>query len=241
MASEASSEGGAFKGTANAVYQNLRLIERERPDLVAVFAADHIYRMDVRQMARFHQERGAEVSIAAASVPIETASAFGIMATGSAGELRDFQEKPERPVPIPTDPGHAYASMGNYLFNPQILLELLDQANRRGDTDFGRHILPRLAYSHRVFAYDFASNEVPGVRPREERGYWRDIGTLDAYRAAQRDVLGPLPRFNLVNPKWPIRGDAQRMPRRMAPPAAIASAGAPHIAMGAGANAPLSE
>jgi glucose-1-phosphate adenylyltransferase len=97
--------------------------------------------------------------------------------------------------------------MGNYLFNPQVLLELLEQAKRRGDTDFGHHILPGLPHSHRVFAYDFTNNKVPGVQPQEECGYWRDIGTVDAYRAAQQDVLGPLPRFNLVNPEWPIRGD----------------------------------
>jgi len=238
---QTSGEGGSFKGTADAVFQNLHLIERERPDLIAVFAADHVYRMDVRQMARFHQERGAEVSIAAVPVPIEEASAFGIMATGPDGELRDFQEKPERPVPIPTAPGGAYASMGNYLFNPRVLLELLDHANRRGETDFGRHILPRLPHSHRVFAYDFAGNKVPGVQPQEERGYWRDIGTLDAYRAAQRDVLGPLPRFNLVNPKWPIRGDAHRMPRRTLLPAEMPTARAPQFATAARSSAPISE
>ena len=243
IAPEASSEGGSFKGTADAVYRNLHLIERERPDLVAVFAADHVYRMDIRQMARFHQERGAEVSIAAVPVPIDKASAFGIMATGSAGEIHDFQEKPERPAAMGTDPTRAYASMGNYLFNPDILRQLLEQAARRGDTDFGHHILPRLAHSHRVFAYDFASNRIPGVQPYEERGYWRDIGTVEAYRAAQRDVLGLLPRFNLVNPKWPIRGDACRVRRRMVPPAAMAMAGAPHIAIGvrAVANAPLAK
>jgi glucose-1-phosphate adenylyltransferase len=240
---EVSSEGGSFKGTADAVCQNLHLIERERPDLVAVFAADHVYRMDVRQMARFHQERGAEVSIAAISVPIDKASAFGIMVTGSAGELHDFQEKPERPAPMGTDPNRAYASMGNYLFNPDVLRQLLEQARRRGDTDFGHHILPRLAHSRRVFAYDFASNRVPGVQSYEEQAYWRDIGTLEAYRAAQRDVLGPLPRFNLVNPHWPIRGNIYRVRRRTLPPAAMASVGAPHIAIGARAvaNAPLSK
>ena len=238
---DAGSENGSFKGTADAVYQNLHLIERERPDLVAVFAADHVYRMDVRQMARFHQARGAEVSIAAVPVPLENASDFGIMATGSAGELRDFQEKPERPAPTATDPGRAYASMGNYIFNPRVLRELLDQANRRGDTDFGHHILPRLPHSHRAFAYDFASNRIPGVRPYEERGYWRDIGTVNAYRAAQEDVLGPLPRFNLANPEWPIRGDAYLPRRRMVPLAAMASAGRPHIATGASAIAPIPE
>ncbi|MFH1605044.1 MAG: sugar phosphate nucleotidyltransferase [Pseudomonadota bacterium] len=219
-----SEEDRSFKGTANAIHQNRHLIERERPDLVAVFAADHVYRMDVRQMARFHQGRGAEVSIAAVPVPIENASAFGILATGSAGELLDFQEKPERPAPMPIDRSRAYASMGNYLFNPRVLLELLEQADRRGDTDFGYHILSRLPHTQRVFAYDFASNRVPGVRPHEERGYWRDIGTLDAYCAAQRDVLGPLPRFDLINPQWPIRGCAHRADRRVASPATAASA-----------------
>ena len=183
-------QGGAFKGTADAVYQNRHLIERERPDLVAVFAADHVYRIDVRQMAHFHQERGAEVSIAAVPVPIEKASAFGVIATGCAGEILDFKEKPEGPAPMANDPSRAYASMGNYLFNPRVLLDVLDEADKRGETDFGRDILPRLLHNHSVFAYDFASNEIPGVWLHEERAYWRDIGTIEAYRAAQRDVLG---------------------------------------------------
>jgi glucose-1-phosphate adenylyltransferase len=216
--------GRPFKGTADAVYQNLHLIERERPDLVAVFAADHVYRMDVRQMARFHLERGAEVSIAAVPVPIEKASAFGIMATDPIGKLLDFREKPQRPAPMPIDPSRSYASMGNYLFDPEILAELLEQANRRGDTDFGHHILPRLPHNYRAFAYDFWSNRVPGVRRHEERGYWRDIGTVDAYHAARQDVLGPAPRFNLVNSQWPIRGDPRRVPTPML------SIGIPHEA-----------
>lgn len=199
-------EPGMFRGTADAVYQNLDIIDRHKADVVAVFAADHVYRMDVRQMVAFHRARGAEVSVAAVPVPIEQASAFGIMATGPAGELRDFQEKPERPAPMPADPGRAYASMGNYLFNASALVKILEEANRRGDTDFGHHIMPRLEHGYRAFAYDFSGNKVPGVQPYEERGYWRDIGTIEAYKAAQRDVLGPLPRFSLVNPKWPIRG-----------------------------------
>jgi glucose-1-phosphate adenylyltransferase len=220
---ETSSDDTMPNGTAVAVYRNLHLIERDRPDLVAIFAADHIYRMDVRQMVRFHQERGAEVSIAAVPVPIEIAAEFGIMTTGAADEVLDFQEKPKRPTPIETDPGRAYASMGNYLFDPGILIDLLKQARRRGDTDFGHHILPKLPHSHRVFAYDFSRNTVPGVRPQEERGYWRDIGTLDAYRAAQRDVLGPLPRFELSNGKWPIRGDVGWARERLARPDLVSS------------------
>ena len=198
---------GAFKGTADAVYQNLEIIDRHQPDVVAVFAADHVYRMDVRQMISFHHERNADVTIGAVPVPIDKASSFGIMLTDYDGRIREFHEKPARPKPLPTDPGRAYASMGNYLFSRRVLVELLDAANRRGDTDFGRHILPRLAGSHRALAYNFAVNKVPGVHPHEERAYWRDIGTLEAYQAAQRDVLGPLPRFSLVNPQWPVRGD----------------------------------
>jgi glucose-1-phosphate adenylyltransferase len=201
-----------YKGTADAIYQNLHLIDRHKPDLVAVFAADHIYRMDVRQMASFHRQRGAEVTIAAARVPIAEASAFGIMATSAAGELREFQEKPEAPSPIPTDRGHAYASMGNYLFNSEVLVELLAQGNREGATDFGRHIMPLLPCHKRAWAYDFADNEVPGVHPYEERGYWRDIGTIEAYRAAQRDVIGSRPRFDLANREWPIRSSGYRVP-----------------------------
>ncbi|MGK2942580.1 MAG: sugar phosphate nucleotidyltransferase [Immundisolibacter sp.] len=208
-----------FRGTADAVYQNLHLIKRHKPDLVAVFAADHVYRMDVRQMARFHLDRGAEVTIAGARVPIAQGSAFGVMAVNAAGELHEFLEKPERPVPTPDDADRTYASMGNYLFNPRVLVELLEECTRNGGTDFGHHIMPILPRRHRVFAYDFARNTVPGAQPYEERGYWRDIGTIDAYKAAQRDVLGPLPCFSLVNPKWPIRSDAYLVRRPNAPTA----------------------
>ncbi|HSN42196.1 MAG TPA: sugar phosphate nucleotidyltransferase [Burkholderiales bacterium] len=203
---------GSFKGTADAVYQNLHLVERHQPDLVAVFAADHVYRMDVRQMADFHQKCDADASVAAVPVPIEKASSFGVMVTDHDGRVREFQEKPVKPAAIHADPDLAYVSMGNYLFSPGLLVELLEDACRRNGTDFGRHIMPQLAQDHRVMAYDFARNRIPGVQPYEERGYWRDIGTLDAYQAAQRDVMGPAPRFNLMNSAWPIRGGD--IPRR---------------------------
>lgn len=198
--------GGAFRGTADAVYQNLHLIERHRPDLVGIFAADHVYRMDVRQMVAFHGTRGADLSIAAVPVPLEKASSFGVIIAGSDGCVREFQEKPAQPVAIPTDPTRAYASMGNYLFNPATLTAMLEEANQDGGCDFGRHVLPRLPGRYRAFAYDFANNWVPGIANYEERGYWRDVGTVDALAAAQRDILGPRPRFNLHNHKWPILG-----------------------------------
>ena len=196
--------GGCFRGTADAVYQNLALIERHAPDMVAVFAADHIYRMDVRQMVHFHRERNADITVAARQVPIEQASSFGIIAAGHDGEIWGFQEKPEAPVAIPCCPESAYASMGNYLFNANVLVDELEQAARRGETDFGSHVLPRLINSHQVHAYDFANNNVPGIRQHEERAYWRDVGTLEAYAAARRDIVGSVPRFNLQNPRWPI-------------------------------------
>jgi glucose-1-phosphate adenylyltransferase len=198
-----------FRGTADAVYKNLRLISSHKPDLVAVFAADHVYRMDVRQMARFHMQHDAEVSIAAVRVPLSQASNFGIVATGPAGELCQFQEKPERPTPIPSAPHYAYASMGNYLFKPHALAELLEEANQQVEADFGRHVMPTLPQRRSAWVYDFARNKVPGIKSHEECGYWRDIGTLDAYRSAQRDVMGPSPRFSLENPEWPIRAKVQ--------------------------------
>lgn len=196
-----------YKGTADAVYQNLDLVERHRPELVAVFAADHVYRMDVRQMADFHQERRADVTVAAVPVPLERASSFGVIAADAQGCIREFQEKPERPAGIPANPARAYASMGNYLFDPDVLAGLLDGAKKNGGTDFGRDIMPRLPSCCRVFAYDFASNDVPGVQPHEETGYWRDVGTIEALKDAQNDVSGFQPCFNLWNPRWPIRGE----------------------------------
>lgn len=194
-----------FRGTADAVYQNISVIDRHRPDLVAVFAADHVYRMDIRQMAEFHESHGADVSVSAVPVPVERASSFGIICADAEGRVDEFHEKPERPKTIPFKPGQAYASMGNYLFKPDVLVDALRRANKQGEHDFGRHVLPRLTRSHRIYAYNFATNNVPGARSHEEPAYWRDVGTVEAYRAAQRDVVGRAPRFQLRNPEWPIR------------------------------------
>jgi glucose-1-phosphate adenylyltransferase len=198
--------GGRFKGTADAVFQYLDVLQAHQPDLVAVFAADHVYRMDVRQMAAFHAERGAEVTVAAVPVPLEAASSFGVMSVDDQGRIAEFREKPRDAAAIPGRPGHAYASMGNYLFEPRALERVLHEARQRGDTDFGRDVLPRLAGRERVYAYDFAANQVPGVQEFEERAYWRDVGSLSALAAAQQDALGTRPRFNLWNRRWPIRG-----------------------------------
>jgi glucose-1-phosphate adenylyltransferase len=191
-----------FQGTADAVYQNLGLIEKHAPDLVVVFGADHIYRMDVRQMVDFHLENGADVTVAALPVPIAAASAFGIIDAAGDGTIRSFLEKPVQPAPMPGDPGRAFASTGNYIFRTRVLIEALREGHRRGEKDFGKDLLPRLIETHRVLAYDFAGNRIPGIRASEEPGYWRDVGTIDAYFAAHQDLLGIEPRFDVFNPKW---------------------------------------
>ena len=200
---------GQFKGTADAVYQHLELIHAHAPDLVAVFAADHVYRMDVRQMIDFHYARRADVTVSAVSVPIEQSASFGILSATAQGRVREFREKPRSAAApsIPGDPRRAYASMGNYLFEPQVLERVLERARPEGHTDFGRDILPRICDTERVYAYDFFHNRVPGVQEPEERGYWRDVGTLSALAAAQQDAMGQKPRFNLWNGRWPIHGE----------------------------------
>ena len=193
-----------YQGTADAVYQNMTLIEGHAPDMVAVFGADHIYRMDLQQMVQFHQERESDVTVSALPVPLDQASAFGVMATDPHGRIIEFQEKPENPSPMPGNPDCAFASMGNYLFNTDVLMEGLRAARERGETDFGQHVLPNLMATHNLYAYDFSTNRVPGIKPYEEPVYWRDVGTIDAYFDAQQEVLGLAPKFDAFNPQWPI-------------------------------------
>jgi len=198
---------GQFKGTADAVYQYLDLLQSHDPDLVAIFAADHVYRMDVRQMIDFHRSREAGATVSALAVPLDKARGFGVVNAGPDGRVRDFNEKPKQPPAIPGNPRLAYASMGNYIFDPRVLERVLVEARRRGEVDFGRDVLPRICKTERVYAYDFAANRVPGVQDFEERAYWRDVGTLSALAAAQQDAMGARPRFNLWNSRWPIRGE----------------------------------
>lgn len=201
-----------FQGTSDAVFQNINLIERHAPEMVAVFGADHVYRMDVRQMIDFHHQNSAHVSVAAIPIPLAEASAFGIIDADGAGRIKGFLEKPKTPPPMVSDPSRAYGSMGNYLFNTEVLLKALREANELGEHDFGHHILPRLIKTHQVLAYNFADNHVPGVADYEEQSYWRDVGNIDAYYAAHYDVLGAQPRFNLFNPQWFINSSAYQGP-----------------------------
>jgi glucose-1-phosphate adenylyltransferase len=193
-----------FQGTADAVYQNLSLIEVHNPTHVAVFGADHIYRMDIRQMLEFHRQREADVTVSALPVPLEEASSFGVIGADTRGRILEFQEKPAHPTPMPNHPDKAFASMGNYLFNTDVLLTAMREARGRGETDFGRHVLPRLMETHNLFAYDFSTNRIPGIKPYEEPVYWRDVGNIDAYFETHKDVLGIEPKFDMFNPQWPV-------------------------------------
>jgi glucose-1-phosphate adenylyltransferase len=193
-----------FQGTADAVYQNLHLIGTHAPDLVAVFGADHIYRMDVRQMIDAHVKAQADVSVATLPIPLDRCSSFGIVETDADSRIRAFEEKPATAQAMPGRPGHALASMGNYIFSTEVLVSELRRAHAAGESDFGKHILPRMLKTHRLLAYDFSTNLIPGVSEYEEPAYWRDVGTIDAYFEAHLDTLGARPRFRMTNPQWPI-------------------------------------
>jgi glucose-1-phosphate adenylyltransferase len=200
-----------YRGTADAVYQNFNLIADYKPDLIAVFGADHIYRMDIGHLIRFHRKKEAALSIAMLPVPVEEASGFGVAEAGPDDTIVDWLEKPDDPPSMPDRPGYAYASMGNYIFDPEALVEVLREVAEEGlEPDFGKTIVPRMVKdpARRVCAYDFLRNRVPGVRPYEEAGYWRDVGTLETYWAAHMDMLGPEPRFDLNNREWPIHSQA---------------------------------
>jgi glucose-1-phosphate adenylyltransferase len=193
-----------FQGTADSVFQNIHLIENFQPDLVVVFGADHIYRMDVKQMIDFHKQTGADVSVATLPVKLEHCDQFGVVEIDEDHRITDFKEKPKSVNPMPGSDRFALASMGNYVFNADVLLAALKKAHATGESDFGKHILPKMVDSHKLVAYDFATNEIPGTAPFEEHGYWRDVGTIDAYFDAHFDTLGAAPKFRMTNRHWPI-------------------------------------
>lgn len=193
-----------FQGTADAVFQNVNLIQQHNPGLVIIFGADHIYRMDIRQMIDYHLQKEAFATVAARPVPIEHASSFGVIISDNDRRITGFQEKPKKPTAMPNDPQRAYVSMGNYIFNKDVLLEALARAQRKKQHDFGAHIIPDLVQTGKVFAYDFATNVIPGTRAYEEKGYWRDVGSIASFFDAHMDMLGDKPLFELHNDLWPI-------------------------------------
>jgi glucose-1-phosphate adenylyltransferase len=194
-----------YQGTADAIFQNLNLVRESRPHLVCIFGGDHVYRMDVGQMIQFHEQNEADCTVAGIPVPIEGASAFGIIEVDENGRVVGFEEKPASPKPIPGDPEHALASMGNYVFSCRSLLAALegDSALATSSHDFGSDVIPGMVKDRRVFCYDFTSNRVPGEKGLNT--YWRDVGTIESYYDANMDLRDVVPAFNLYNHLWPIR------------------------------------
>ena len=193
-----------YKGSADAIYQNLNLVTDEDPDYVFVFGADHVYRMDARQMLDFHIAQGADCTVAAIPVPIELASSFGVITADASGRMVDFQEKPERPQPMVGDPTRVLASMGNYLFTTEALVrEIVKDAGKGGAHDFGKSIIAEMYKRVNVCVYDFATNKVEGQGPKEV-GYWRDVGDLQTYYDANMDLVAVDPKLSLYNERWPI-------------------------------------
>ena len=195
-----------YRGTADAIYQNMNLIEQAEPHVVAIFGGDHVYRMNIREMVEFHIERGAQVTVSAIPVEKEQAAEFGVIETKEDGLITGFHEKRLDAPTMPGDPNRVYASMGNYLFSTKVLLDELraDGEKEHSSHDFGRDILPGLIGRAEMFAYDFQTNRIPGD-PAGAPVYWRDVGTLDAYFDANMDLRSVSPELNLYNRQWPLR------------------------------------
>ncbi len=195
-----------YQGTADAIYQNINLVEQSDPHVVAIFGGDHIYRMNITEMIEYHIQNSADVTVAAIPVPRKEASEFGVIETAPDGHILAFHEKNPNAPTMPSDPERVYASMGNYIFSTRTLLRLLhdDAADESSNHDFGRNILPKLAGKSEMFAYDFQNNRIPG-EPPDAAPYWRDVGTIDAYYEANMDLRAVKPALNLFNREWPVR------------------------------------
>jgi glucose-1-phosphate adenylyltransferase len=201
-----------FKGTADAILQYLRFVESSDADYVAIFGGDHIYKMDITQMINAHRMNRADITIAALEVPVEEANRFGVFSVDDDSWVTAFNEKPDAPETIPGRKT-CLASMGNYIFSTKKLIDvLLEGKKHHEDLDFGRHVIPMMLESgDRVLAYNFNDNQVPGMRA-EERGYWKDVGTLDSYYEANMDLIHVSPQLNLYNYKWPILTNQGNLP-----------------------------
>jgi glucose-1-phosphate adenylyltransferase len=193
-----------FLGTADAIYQNLYFIERERPQEVLILSGDHIYKMDYMKMVNFHRQAGADLTIATLETPLAEASRFGVLETDSSGLVVGFEEKPENPKPMPDKSDSARVSMGVYVFNTGVLRQMvLEDAEKNSAHDFGKNVIPQMIRSHRVYAYKFLDENKEGTH--KEVQYWRDVGTIDAYWEANIDLVSVDPLFNLYDRVWPLR------------------------------------
>lgn len=203
-----------YQGTADAIYQNLDLVEGMDPEIVCVFGGDHIYKMDVRQMINFHRDNKALLTVAAIPVPVDQADQFGIIEVDDNGKMIGFKEKPkDKPKEIPGKPGYVLASMGNYVFEAKALIESLKEDAQQVDSqhDFGHNIIPMLFDRGDVYVYDFSSNEIRG-EPEGSKGYWRDVGTLDSYYETNMDLISVVPPIDLYNRYWPLRSYHPALP-----------------------------
>jgi glucose-1-phosphate adenylyltransferase len=202
-----------YTGSADAILQSFNLIYDDKPDYIVVFGADHVYRMDPRQMVNQHIASGAGVTVAGIRVPRAEASGFGIIDAEADRKVRDFLEKPADPPGLPDNPDQSYASMGNYVFTTEALIEVLraDAEDEGSVHDMGGSIMPMMVKQDSAFVYDFDDNDVPGAEDRD-RGYWRDVGTMDAYYDAHMDLVAVHPIFNLYNQQWPIYTNQAQLP-----------------------------
>lgn len=202
-----------YQGSADAIFQSMNLFVDENPDYVVVFGADNIYRMDVSQMLDAHIEGGLDCTVAGIRVPREQASAFGVIDAGEDNKIKEFLEKPADPPGLPDDPEASFASMGNYIFTCDALVEALyaDSSNLDSRHDMGGDIIPSFVSQGNAQVYDFTKNDVPGTGERD-KAYWRDVGSVDAYHEAHMDLVSVDPVFNLYNTRWPIWSNMPQLP-----------------------------
>lgn len=202
-----------FQGSADAIYQSMNLINDEDPDYVVVFGADNIYRMDVSQMLDFHIDNGRDATVAALRVPRSEASAFGIIDAGEKNLIKEFLEKPADPPGLADSPDESFASMGNYIFTRDAFVEMLNQDAQDTESkhDMGGDIIPAFVRDSNCSVYDFTTNVIPGATEKD-KGYWRDVGTIDAYFDAHMDLISVVPEFNLYNTRWPILTSHMQLP-----------------------------
>ena len=187
-----------YKGTADAIYQNIYLLQKELPELTLILSGDHVYKMDYRKIVDFHREKGADVTVAAVEVDQSLSKEFGVIEVDGDFRITGFQEKPDCPQTVPDKPDKILASMGIYVFNTELMVrELIADAKKRTAHDFGKDIIPKLVSDKGVFAYNF-------VDPKGEAKYWRDVGTIEAYYESNKDLIAVSPLLNLYDPEWPI-------------------------------------
>ncbi len=188
-----------YQGTADAIYQNIYTLQEEKPEIVLILSGDHVYKMDYQKMINFHLEKGADLTVAAIRMDRKYSRDFGVIVIDSNWRIIGFQEKPEEPKTIPEDPQAILASMGIYIFRTEKLVKrLIEDARSESTHDFGRDIIPSMIEKDRVFAFDFLEADPGGI------GYWRDVGTIDAYYEANMDLVSVTPKLNLYDPNWPI-------------------------------------